>query len=66
LNAARAFFEPALDPTREQTYKFLETFLGEMASLFPEPNMHVGGDENEGKQWDRNPQIQVFMKEKGN
>jgi len=22
-------------------------------------------DENEGKQWDRNPQIQAFMKEKG-
>ena len=58
-------FEPALDPTREQTYKFLETFLGEMASLFPDAYMHVGGDENEGKQWDRNPQIQVFMKEKG-
>ncbi|HEX9421729.1 MAG TPA: family 20 glycosylhydrolase, partial [Pyrinomonadaceae bacterium] len=27
--------------------------------------MHIGGDENEGKQWDRNPKIQAFMKEKG-
>src|SRR5258706_587474 len=58
-------FEPALDPTREQTYKFLDTFLGEMAALFPDAYMHIGGDENEGKQWDRNPQIQAFMKEKG-
>lgn len=58
-------FEPALDPTREQTYKFLDTFLGEMAGLFPDAYMHIGGDENEGKQWDRNPQIQAFMKEKG-
>jgi hexosaminidase len=58
-------FEPALDPTRDQTYKFLDTFLGEMAALFPDAYMHIGGDENEGKQWDRNPQIQAFMKEKG-
>lgn len=58
-------FEPALDPTRDQVYKFLDTFLGEMASLFPDAYLHVGGDENEGKQWDRNPQIQAFMKEKG-
>ncbi len=27
--------------------------------------MHIGGDENEGKQWDRNPKIQAFMKAKG-
>src|SRR6266498_412501 len=58
-------FEPALDPTRDQVYKFLDGFLGEMASLFPDAYMHIGGDENEGKQWDRNPQIQAFMKSKG-
>src|SRR6266513_2184301 len=58
-------FEPALDPTRDQVYKFLDGFLGEMASLFPDAYMHIGGDENEGKQWDRNPQIQAFMKAKG-
>ena len=65
IERAAGIFEPALDPTREQTYKFLETFLGEMAALFPDAYMHIGGDENEGKQWDRNPQIQAFMKEKG-
>ncbi|HEX6648679.1 MAG TPA: family 20 glycosylhydrolase [Pyrinomonadaceae bacterium] len=58
-------FEPALDPTREEVYKFLETFLGEMAALFPDEYLHIGGDENEGKQWDRNPAIQAFMKQKG-
>jgi len=58
-------FEPALDPTREEVYKFLDTFLGEMAGLFPDAYLHIGGDENEGKQWDRNPKIQAFMKEKG-
>ena len=58
-------FEPALDPTREEVYKFLEGFFGEMAALFPDAYMHIGGDENEGKQWDRNPAIQAFMKAKG-
>ena len=58
-------FEPALDPTREEVYKFLEGFLGEMAALFPDAYMHIGGDENEGKQWDRNEKIQAYMKAKG-
>ncbi|HVI70493.1 MAG TPA: family 20 glycosylhydrolase, partial [Pyrinomonadaceae bacterium] len=58
-------FEPALDPTREEVYRFLETFLGEMAALFPDEYLHIGGDENEGKQWDRNPAIQAYMKQKG-
>jgi hexosaminidase len=58
-------FEPALDPTRDEVYEFLDRFLGEMAGLFPDAYMHIGGDENEGKQWERNPRIQAFMKQKG-
>src|SRR5207237_4776776 len=58
-------FEPTLDPTREETYKLLEGFLGEMAALFPDAYMHIGGDDNTGKQWRLNPRIQAFMKEKG-
>jgi hexosaminidase len=58
-------FEPVLDPTNEEVYKFLDAFLGEMAALFPDEYMHIGGDENAGKQWDRNPKIQAFMKAKG-
>lgn len=65
IERGAGIFEPALDPTRDQTYKFLDAFLGEMAALFPDAYLHIGGDENEGKQWDRNPQIQAFMKEKG-
>ena len=32
IERGAGIFEPALDPTREQTYKFLDTFLGEMAT----------------------------------
>jgi hexosaminidase len=58
-------FEPTLDPTREEVYKFLELFFTEMAALFPDAYMHIGGDENTGKQWDANPKIQEFMKARG-
>src|SRR5579864_7720895 len=54
-------FDPAMDPTRESTYKFLDAFIGEMAKLFPDQFFHIGGDEVNGKQWDANPKIQQFM-----
>ena len=55
-------FDPAMDPTNEKTYRFLDTFIGEMAKLFPDPYFHIGGDEVNGKEWDSNPKIQEFMK----
>jgi hexosaminidase len=58
-------FDPAMDPTRDHVYKFLDEFIGEMAKLFPDPYFHIGGDEVNGKQWDGNPQIQSFMREHG-
>lgn len=58
-------FDPTLDPTNEKTYKLLEPFFAEMSTLFPDAYMHIGGDENEGKQWAANPQIQAFMKKNG-
>jgi hexosaminidase len=54
-------FDPAMDPTRETTYKFLDEFIGEMAALFPDKFFHIGGDEVNGKQWDASPAIQQFM-----
>ena len=56
-------FDPAMDPTREDTYKFLDKFIGEMAAFFPDHYFHIGGDEVNGKQWDGNPKIQEFMRE---
>jgi hexosaminidase len=58
-------FDPTLDPTNEKTYKLLEPFFAEMSALFPDAYMHIGGDENEGKQWAANPNIQAFMKKNG-
>jgi hexosaminidase len=53
---------PTMDPTREQTYAFLDAFIGEMAALFPDPYFHIGGDEVEPTQWDSSPSIQAFVR----
>ena len=55
-------FDPTMNPIEDKTYKFLDEFLGEMAKLFPDEYMHIGGDESTGKQWDNNPEIQEFKK----
>jgi hexosaminidase len=52
---------PAFDPSNPETYRFLGRFFEEMAALFPAPYIHIGGDENSGKQWDNNPVIQAYM-----
>jgi hexosaminidase len=55
-------FDPAMDPTRESTYQFLNLLIGEMTALFPDLYFHIGGDECNGKEWDRNPEIQEFKR----
>jgi hexosaminidase len=55
-------FDPAMDPTNDKTYKFLNELIGEMAKLFPDQFFHIGGDEVNGKEWDANPKIQAYMK----
>jgi hexosaminidase len=58
-------FNPAMDPTLEHTYEFLDDFIGEMAHLFPDQYFHIGGDEVNGKAWGRNPKIQEFKARHG-
>jgi hexosaminidase len=55
-------FDPAMDPTNEKTYKFLDDLVAEMTKLFPDHYFHIGGDEVNGKQWDASAKIQEFKK----
>ena len=57
--------DPALDPSKEEVYRFLDGFLGEMAALFPDAYLHIGGDEVNGKHWDASERLVAFKKEKG-
>jgi hexosaminidase len=54
-----------LDPSRESTYKFIDAFIGEMSTIFPDAYFHIGGDETAGKGWMANPKIRAFMQKKG-
>ena len=58
-------FDPAFDPSNPKTYEFIEGFLSEMATNFPDAYVHLGGDEVNGKHWDASARIQAFKKSKG-
>jgi hexosaminidase len=57
--------DAVMDPTREETYKFIDKLIEEMAGLFPDDYFHIGGDEVNGSQWDANPKIQAFIHSHG-
>jgi hexosaminidase len=57
--------DPALDPSKEEVYRFLDGLLGEMAALFPDPFLHIGGDEVNGKHWDASERLASFKTQKG-
>ncbi len=57
--------DAAMDPSKEEVYRFLDGFLAEMTALFPDHYFHIGGDECDGKQWDATPHVQEFMKAHG-
>jgi hexosaminidase len=56
-------YENALDPSREETYAFLDAFFEEMTALFPDPYFHIGGDEVVAKQWNASARVQAFAKQ---
>jgi len=58
-------FKPLLDPSNEQVYQVIDTLVGEMAAIFPDPWLHIGGDEVDPTQWNDSPTIQQFMREHG-
>ena len=64
LKPANAFaaLDRALDPTKPETYRFLDALFGEMAGLFPDADFHAGGDEVGDAVWMDHPHVQAFMK----
>jgi hexosaminidase len=58
-------FDPCMDPTREEVYAFLNSFLTEIAPLFPDEYWHIGGDEVNGRQWNSSSRIAAFKNRHG-
>src|SRR5450759_1680485 len=51
-----------LNPSDEKVYEFLDKVFTEMAVLFPNPYIHVGGDECFKGFWTKDPGCQALMK----
>lgn len=62
LDSIFGILDPVMDPTRDEVYEFLDVFIEEMAMLFPDEYLHIGGDEVKAKHWEENPSIQKFVK----
>ncbi|KXF83346.1 family 20 glycosylhydrolase [Enterovibrio coralii] len=56
-------FPPLLDPTNPEVFEFVDAIVGEMAEIFPDKSLHIGGDEPLYGEWENNTRIQKYMKE---
>ena len=55
----------ALDPSKEEVYRFLDGLLGEVADLFPDAYLHAGVDETRRASWEASERLLGFRKERG-
>jgi len=64
-HAERRFgvFAPVLDVSSPAVTTFAALLLKEVAAIFPDPYLHIGGDEVKPDQWLNNPAIQQFMQQ---
>ena len=55
----------ALCPGKEEVYVFLDKLFGELATIFPAPYVHIGGDEVWVNNWMSAPENQELIKKHG-
>ncbi|HLO58510.1 MAG TPA: family 20 glycosylhydrolase [Bacteroidales bacterium] len=58
----RMLIENTLNPSDEKVYEFLDKVFTEVAQLFPNPYIHVGGDECYKGFWEEDAGCQALMK----
>lgn len=56
------YIDNTLNPTDEKVYQFLDKVFAEIAPLFPFEYIHMGGDECYKGYWERDANVQAFMK----
>ena len=52
----------ALDPMSETTYEVIELLLAELAEVFPDEYVHLGGDEVDGDCWLTSPSVAAWAR----
>lgn len=55
--------EACLDPTSPAVLRAIETLLGELADIFPDPFLHFGGDEVNDNWWNAHAGVQTLMRQ---
>lgn len=58
----KMLLDNTLNPSDEKVYAFLDKVFTELAALFPNPYIHVGGDECYKGFWTKDPGCQALMK----
>ncbi|XP_051907130.1 beta-hexosaminidase subunit beta isoform X2 [Hippocampus zosterae] len=54
-----------INPIINSTYDFMRRLFREVAAVFPDDYVHLGGDEVDFTCWKSNPEIQTFMEQQG-
>lgn len=54
-----------LNPLNEAVYQAIETLLRELAEVFPDAYVHIGGDEVSPDWWQRDPVIAEYLQQQG-
>lgn len=52
-----------LDPSKPEVYQFIQTLLSEVTNVFPDPYLHIGGDEVMPDHWLQSADIARFMQQ---
>jgi hexosaminidase len=59
----KMLIDNTLNPSDEKVYEFLDKVFTELAALFPNPYIHVGGDECYRGYWEKDPGCMDLMKQ---
>ncbi|KAK3919046.1 Beta-hexosaminidase subunit beta [Frankliniella fusca] len=54
-----------IDPTKAENRDFLKSLFREVAATFPDPLLHLGGDEVPDFCWNSDPSVQAYMENHG-
>lgn len=57
----KMLIDNTLNPSDEKVYEFLDKVFTEVAALFPNPYIHVGGDECYHGYWENDPNCKALM-----
>jgi hexosaminidase len=54
-----------LDPASDKTYEVIGSILDTLVDIFPDPCVHIGGDEVSPRWWSEDPKVQALMAAEG-